>query len=154
MLTDVAVSAMHTLLRCVVWDTGYQHRIGPGQMGSTDTADQKELSVHAETAGYHLRCTTSKGGRKDLYFFSLQQCTEKDFAMCNWFCATCPDTPMMNMQIAAIQTEHGRVTYDGTDVKVVETTEHVINKPIECVRMASQHELDQQLMLKFGIRID
>lgn len=73
--------------------------------------------------------------------------------MYNWFCATCPDAPMMNMQIAAIQTEHGRVTYNGSDVKVIETTEQVIDKPTECVRVKSQHEMDQQLMKKFGIRI-
>lgn len=115
--------------------------------------EQEELHRHAESAGYYLQCTTSKDAWKDLYFFHTQQCTKKDFAMYNWFCATCPDAPMMNMEIAAIQTDHGRVTYNGKEIKVLENTDQVNDKPVECVQIDSLRELDEQLMVRFGIKI-
>lgn len=44
--------------------------------------------------------------------------------MYNWGCATSPSAPMTNSPIAAIHTtEHGRMTYTGTAIKVFECTQ-------------------------------
>lgn len=141
------------MIRGIRWHAGYRHRIRTGHLGSTEALDSDELNKHTENAGYYLQCSTSKGSWKDLYFFQLQQCTEKDFAMYNWFCATCSDAPMMNMKIAAVQTDHGRITYNGKNVTVLESTKDVHDKQRETVQIASQNELDEQLMMRFGIKI-
>lgn len=63
------------------------------------------MNEQMPTAGYYLQHVASKGGWKDLFFFHLKYCTEDDFTIYNWCCATSPDAPMMNMQIASVQTE-------------------------------------------------
>ena len=49
--------------------------------------------------------------------------SEKDHEIYNWWCATSPSATMRNSPIAAIQTEHGRITYNGQAIKVFERTQ-------------------------------
>ena len=122
-------------------------------MGKAESAKQNTMDEQLQSAGYYLQYASSKGGWRDLYFFHLKQCTEEDFAIYNWWCATSPDAPMMNMKIAAVQTEHGRITYNGEEVRVFACTHDDSEKLVEVVQTCSQDNLDRLLLSKFGIQI-
>ena len=59
---------------------------------------------------------------------------------------------MENMTIAAIQTEHGRITYDGKTVKVFEYTE-AGEEVTDNVNLESRAQVDEELKRSFGISI-
>ena len=127
---------------------GFRHKLRHGLMHSS--LEVSEADMDTERSGYYLQCTKSEGGWKDLYFFHLKECFAKDFEIYNWWCATAPQGAMKNMAIAAIQTEHGRVTYDGNTVKVFECTE-VGDKVTHLVNLDCQSEVDEELETYFGI---
>lgn len=60
---------------------------------------------------------------------------------------------MRNLPIAAIQTEHGRIAYDGKAIKVFECTqagEKILEVEVDSLGSKSA---DQQLKESFGIEI-
>lgn len=135
---------------CVL--VGYRHRLRKGLVGSSQEAAQDLLQQSPHKAGYYLQCTDSKGGWKYLYFFHLMQCFESDYAIYNWWCSAAPESAMRNMQIAAIQTEHGRVTYDGNSFKVFECSSS--GERVTDVQQAGplgSHDTDATLQKTFGI---
>ena len=121
-------------------------------MHSSLEVSEADIQMDTHRAGFYLQCTTSEGGWKDLYFFHLKECFAKDFEVYNWWCATAPQGAMKSMTIAAIQTEHGRVTYDGKTVKVFECTEAGV-KVINTMNSESQEKADEELNSKMGINI-
>ena len=131
---------------------GYRHRLRKGLVGLRSDVFEEEWHQHQQKAGYYLQCTDSKGEWKDLYFFHLAECFEKDYAIYNWWCSAAPEAAMMNMKVAAIQSEHGRVTYDGKVFKVFESDEtgdHVIENA-EAAPLGSE-QTDAELRKRFGI---
>ena len=131
----------------------YRHRVRLGLMHSAAEVTQTDIRTCPQRAGYYLQCTRSQGGRKDLYFFTLKECSQKDYEIYNWWCAAAPHSAMKNMVIGAIQTEKGRVTYDGKSIKVFEYTQ-AGDKVAEIVEVHSQKQTDSELHARFGIRID
>ena len=121
-------------------------------MHSSREVSDADIQMNPERAGYYLQCTTSEGSWKDLYFFHLKECFEKDYEVYNWWCATAPQAAMKNMTIAAIQTEHGRITYDGKTIKVFEHTS-AETKVVEIVNLESQGQADKELQSKLGIAL-
>ena len=119
-------------------------------MHSSLEVSQADINVDCERAGYYLQCTKAEGGWKDLYFFHLKECFAKDFEIYNWWCATAPQGAMKSLTIAAIQTEHGRITYDGKTVKVFAYTE-AGDKVADIVELESQAQVDEELHIRFGI---
>lgn len=119
-------------------------------MHSSLEVSDAEIQMNPGRAGYYLQCTNSEGGWKDLYFFHVKECFAKDFEIYNWWCSTAPQAPMKNMMIAAIQTEHGRITYDGKTVKVFECIE-AETKVVEIVYLESQEQTDEELQRKLSI---
>ena len=125
----------------------------PGLLHSALEVTNDELGKHAEQAGYYLQCTNSQGGWKDLYFFTLKECSTKDFEIYNWWCSTAPQGAMNNMIIAAIQTEHGSISYDGKAIKIFQLRE-TGGKVVEHVELESQEQTDRELQVRFGIDMD
>ena len=121
-------------------------------MGLSLDLFEEDWKQHQQKAGYYLQCTDSKGGWKDLYFFHLAECFEKDYAIYNWWCSTAPEAAMMNMKIAAVQTEHGRVTYNGKAFKVFECGESGdrLVENVEAAPLGSE-QTDAELQKWFGI---
>lgn len=109
-----------------------------------------DTEVDCERAGYYLQCTKAEGGWKDLYFYHLKECFTKDFEIYNWWCATAPQGAMKILTIAALQTWHGRTTYDGKTIKVFVCTE-AGDKVIDIVNLESQAQVDEELHTRFGI---
>ncbi|DBB05061.1 TPA: hypothetical protein ACH3X3_010328 [Trebouxia sp. C0006] len=132
---------------------GYKHRLRPGLLGSSLEVSAADIQRNPHTSGYYLQCTDSKRCWKDLYFFHLKACSEKDHEIYHWWCATSPSAPMRNLPIAAIQTEHGRITYDGKAIKVFECTqagEKILEVEVDSLGSKSA---DQQLKESLGIEI-
>ena len=129
---------------------GYRHRLRRGLMHSSLEVSEADINMDSERAGYYLQCTKSEGGWKDLYFFHLKECFAKDFEIYNWWCATAPQGAMKNMEIAAVQTEHGRITYDGKAVKVFVCSE-AGDKVTDTVKVDSQEQIDEELETYFGL---
>lgn len=121
-------------------------------MHSSLAVSVADIKTDSKRAGYYLQCTKNVGSWKDLYFFHLMECFAKDFEIYNWWCATAPQSAMKNMTIAAIQTEHGRITYDGKTVKVFEYTE-AGDKVTDVINLESQAQVDEELERYFGINI-
>lgn len=69
-------------------------------MHSSLEVSDADIQMNPERAGYYLQCTNSGGDWKDLYFFHMKECFEKDFEIYNWWCATAPQAAMKNMTIA------------------------------------------------------
>ena len=132
---------------------GYRHRLRRGLLHSALEVTDDDLEIHAERAGYYLQCTNGQGGWKDLYFFTLKECSAKDFEIYNWWCSTAPQGAMKNMTIAAIQTEHGRISYDGKAIKTFELKK-TGGELLENVKVQSQEQTDHELKKKFGINMD
>lgn len=130
--------------------TGYRHRLRPGLTHSSLEVSDADTQMNPERAGCYLQCTNSEGHWKDLYFFHVKECFEQDFEIYNWWCATAPQAAMKNMTIAAIQTEHGRITYDGKTVKVFECAA-AETKVAETVKLESQGQTDEELQSKMSI---
>ena len=115
---------------------------------------EEDWKQHEQKAGYYVQCTNSKGSWKDLYFFHIAECFEQDYAIYNWWCSTAPDSAMKNMKLAALQTEHGRITYDGKKFKVFEITESGVEtvEEQEAEPLGSE-QTDAELQRRFGICI-
>lgn len=60
---------------------------------------------------------------------------------------------MNNMIIAAIQTEHGSISYDGKAIKIFQLRE-TGGKVVEHVELESQEQTDRELQVRFGIDMD
>ena len=134
---------------------GYCHRLRQGLLGSSLEVSPEVMQQNAHRAGHYLQRTDSQGGWTDLYFFQMQEYSEKDYEIFNWWCATAPQAPMQNMTVAAVQTEHGRITYDGTSLKVFESTEEG-DRATEVVELGplGSEETDKELWTRFGIVFD
>ncbi|DBA77130.1 hypothetical protein WJX77_003801 [Trebouxia sp. C0004] len=130
---------------------GYKHRLRPGLTPSSLEVSADDIQRNPHTSGYYLQCTDSKRRWKDLYFFRLKACSEKDHEIYNW--CTSPSAPMRNLPIAAIQTEHGRMTYDGEAIKVFECTQagEKVSELVEVDSLGSE-QADQHLNDRFGIK--
>ena len=131
---------------------GYRHRLRKGLAGSSLDVSEEGWKQLQQKASQYLHWTDSKGGWKDLYFFHLAECFEKDYAIYNWWCSTAPEAAMMNMKIAAVQTEHGRVTYNGKAFKVFECGESGdrLVENVEAAPLGSE-QTDAELQKWFGI---
>lgn len=122
-------------------------------MGSSLEVSADDIQRNPYTSGYYLQCTDSKRCWKDLYFFHLKACSEKDHEIYNWWCATSPSAPMRILPIAAVQTEHGRMTYNGTAIKVFKCTQagEKVSELVEVESVGSE-QADKQLEERFGIK--